>query len=152
MSFWTARGRSCNQLYSTKVWYRHAIAYVLACQRFAHQHSCVPVRRSRPNPTPYPSHPHSSPHGTIHSHTPTYLPPQHPSLLPTPNAYRSTRHHPSPHTAPQRLPPSHQLEWAAVGGPGLLDHQVESLFGHQVLEFGQVLGDDRVSPQGGSQL
>ena len=34
MSFWTARGRSYNQLYSTKVWYRHAIAYVLACQRF----------------------------------------------------------------------------------------------------------------------
>ena len=77
------------------------------------------------------------------------LPPWHPSLLPTPNASRSTHHHPS---HPNAGPPSHQLEWAAVGGPGLLDHQVESLFGHQVLEFGQVLGDDRVPPQGGSQL
>lgn len=58
----------------------------------------------------------------------------------------------TPPLPPQCRPSSHQLEWAAIGGPGLLDHQVESLFGHQVLEFGQVLGDDRVPPQGGSQL
>ena len=52
----------------------------------------------------------------------------------------------TPPLPPQCRPLSHQLEWAAIGGPGLLDHQVESLFGYQVLEFGQVLGDDRVPP------
>ena|GEM_PF-1503922 len=90
----------------------------------------------------------ASPRGTTRFYAVAPLSPRHPLLLPTPNASRST-HHPS---HPNADPPSHQLEWAAVSGPGLLDHQVESLFGHQVLQFGQVLGDDRVPPQGGSQL
>ena len=118
MSFWTARGWSCNQLYSTKVWYRHAIAYVLACQRFRTSAFLRASKAKLPQPYALPIPPalisaqhHSLPHTDASPSTTSLTTPSSQHLLRVNvNTCRSTHQH-----TPPRIPlpnaGSHHTSW-----------------------------------------